>query len=351
MSHSICPSKTSEDTCSVNAECKWISPLKKCRKSRKRAECPQLKIESDCIQNQNCSWRSNTKKCSKKRARKVILTRKPISHESFWNENYSEKITPENRAVLAGTRGMINLQNYDTVINSQERGYRNDGVYIYYNNGLHPLSKNPDEYGSLPEWVETYKEDCGYSYFYDGLIDHNQLVPFKTSDWKIGSSKIMEVNPFRYAYTHVDVTTKLTRKDGAECNLVVPVMISAPWLGGPTGDVKDVGGGDEDNYNVEKFLYKNGAGLKLKYIRDKDRNKILIQPPQSDVIIPSSALEKAEKLVNHSLKSYFEATEYVYFNASGPCLFADDNVTINNVITDKNGFRKVIMLNLKDQSP
>jgi len=270
-----------------------------------------------------------------------IQSSKPMAHESWWEENREDNITPEQRAVLAETRKMDNLQNYDTVINSSTAGYRNNGVFIYYNNGLHPLSGYPDDYGSLPDWVETRKEDCGYSYFSDQLIDHNEYVPFKTSDWEIGPSKITEANPFKYAYTYVYVTTKLMRKDGAQCDLVVPVFISAPWLGGPTDDVKFFGGGGNGNYYSEYLQCKNGDHLEIKYNYDIDRNQILLQPPQSAVVIPHNVLEKAKKLVNDSLKAYFTANNYVYFITNGPCLFLDESV-----LTDKSGFIKVIVLEL-----
>jgi hypothetical protein len=314
-----------------------------------RSACPSLQSESDCAGNGNtdCKWNAKLSKCrkapakraSKKRVVKEIMSRKPIKHESSWVENNEDNIKPEKRAVLAGTKQMVDLQNYDTVINDQEAGYRNHGVFIYYNNGLHPLSWYPDGYGSLPEWVETRKEDCGYSYFNDRLIDHNQFVPFKTSDWKIGSSKTTKANPFKNAYTHVEITTKLMRKDGAKCDLVVPVMISAPWLGGPTDDVREIGSSLSSKHYVDRFEYRNGDMLEIKYIYDKDFKPILEQLPQSAVIIPPSALKKAEKLINDSLKAYFKANKYVYFNADGPCLFSDDGF-----LSDKKRFFKVIPL-------
>ena len=56
----------------------------------------------------------------------------------------------------------------------------NDGVYIYNDNKIFELSDSPDDYGSLPEWVEIRKEDYDHSYFSDYIIDHNTFVPFKT---------------------------------------------------------------------------------------------------------------------------------------------------------------------------
>jgi hypothetical protein len=259
-----------------------------------------------------------------------MQSREPIRHFSSWLKNSED--TPENRAVRAGISQM-NLQNFDTVINEQEVGDRNQGVYIYYNNGLHPLSTHPDDYGTLPEWVETRKEDCGYSYFDDSswqkggpLIDHNTYVPFKTSDWEIGPSQITEANPFSYAYTYVDVTTKLTRRDGAECNVVIAVMISAPSLGGPTDDVREVAGGSENGHNYEVFQYTNGNTLDIDYVYDENRNKTLLEPPVSDIIIPDSVVKIAEKLINDSLKAHFSEHQYVYFDAKSPCLFSGDEI-------------------------
>ena len=266
-------------------------------------------------------------------------TRKPMAHNSYWNENDQDNIVPEERAVLAGTVRMVNLQNYDTVINQKQAGYRNNGVFIYYNNGLHPLSRYPDDYGSLPEWVETHKEDCGYSYFSDYLIDHNNCVPFKTSDWKIGPSNTTEIKPFKFSYTYVNVKTQLTRTDGAECTLVVPVMISAPWLGGPIDDIRSDGSYSSSEENIEKYTYRNGKKLELKFTYDEDYNPVFTQPLNSPVIIPLSTLKEAEKLVNDSLKTYFKKEKYVYFDANGPCLFNEENL-----LYDEQMFQKVIQL-------
>jgi hypothetical protein len=121
------------------------------------------------------------------------------------------------------------------------------------------------------------------------------------------------------------------RKDGAKFDLVVTMMISAPWLGGPTADVRFVGGSNSDAYNVEILSYRNGDTIRLSYKEDDRQNKILLQPPQSAVIISPSAIKKAEKLVNDTLKAYLKANKYVYFGANGPCRFNDDE----NLFTDE----------------
>lgn len=114
---------------------------------------------------------------------KIDVERKPTSFFSRWNAE--ENDTSLNRARKAKTFKFINLRNYDIILNKNETGYRNSGVYIYKDNELHKLSNKPDDYGSLPEWVDIRKEDCGHSYFTDGLIDNNTLIPFKTDEWKI----------------------------------------------------------------------------------------------------------------------------------------------------------------------
>ena len=267
-------------------------------------------------------------------------SRKPRSHESKWTEN--TKITPEIRALRANTRKML-IENYDIVINTNESGFRNYGKFIYYNNGLHHLSSYPDGYGSLPKWVVPFKGDCGFSYFKNYLIDHNSWVPFKTSDWEIGPSKVTEAKPFKYAYTYVDVTTKLMRKDGAECDLVVSVMISAPWLGGPTDDVKHGNDRRDDVNNYEVFEYRNGDTCEIEYMYERETfEKILLAPPQSELIITPSALEKAEKLVNDALVRNFRSNKYVYLLArERACHFVDD---YDEFLRDEHKFKKIIVL-------
>ena len=88
--------------------------------------------------------------------------RKPIGHYLRWEGEYD--------------LGFEDFQDYDVIVNKNKSGYRNEGVYIYYDNKIHTLSDCPDDYGSLPEWVELRKEDLGYSYFSDDLIYHNRYI-------------------------------------------------------------------------------------------------------------------------------------------------------------------------------
>lgn len=78
---------------------------------------------------------------------------------------------------------------FDTILleDHERSGDRNFGVYIFFNNKINPLGTSPklDDYGYLPEEVEVRKEDCGYSYFEDRLIAHNNLVPLQINNWRI----------------------------------------------------------------------------------------------------------------------------------------------------------------------
>ena len=138
---------------------------------------------------------------------KIDVARKPISHSSKWKSDKND--TPFKRAQKAKAFKFINLRNFDIILNKNETGYRNAGVYIYKDNELYELSSYPDDYGSLPEWVDIRKEDCGHSYFSEGLIDNNTLVPFKTNEWKIGSC---------FTVQNKDIQIELHReKDNAKC--------------------------------------------------------------------------------------------------------------------------------------
>jgi hypothetical protein len=253
----------------------------------------------------------------------LFKKRKPMSHEISWDAEYYAKLAPKELAKMVNVASINDLQNYDTVINRNEMGYRNSGVYIYKDNELHSLSTKPDDYGSLPEWVEIRKEDCGHSYFSDYLIDHNTYVPFKTNDWKVGKSYVnSEIKPFKFAYKNIDVKTDLYRpKDGAKATVNYSVMISAPWLGGPT---KDVGYGGGDGINLHRdFIYEDGKSIRIKFTYGKDHSKkYLLEPLNSqskEVNIPKNIIEKATKIVNEKIKSYLKRKKTIYLESVGPC--------------------------------
>ena len=139
-------------------------------------------------------------------------------------------------------------RNFDVVISPSKEGYRNEGISIYLNGKLEPLETDGyDDYGHLPHWVEMNK-DCGNAYFSTkrsqdphalNLIEHNTLFPIKLSDWKMKRSTIPELweqksRFFKFPYKEITVSTEFERKsDGLKIYIDVPVIISAPWLGGP----------------------------------------------------------------------------------------------------------------------
>lgn len=268
----------------------------------KRSVCPSLKSSVECSANLECAWNSKFSKCRKIPAKRVSRTaaaarkapRKPISHLLAWDEK--KDISPEQRAELAGVKTLSDLNNYDIVENEIDGnyGYRNAGKYIYKDNGLYKLAVHIDDYGHLPDWVEVNKEDCGYSYFDTYLIDHNMLIPFKTTEWKIGKSHVSEEDSelsFNGAYKIIDVITELIRKkDGAKAELTVVIILSAPWLGGPTNDIFT------DN---------------LHYLEDKT----------SKVVISQNDLKQAESKANSFLKKLFKTTTVINPECEAPCKF------------------------------
>ena len=247
--------------------------------------------------------------------------RAPISHHSSWEDEQDD--SPVERANKAKINQMIDLQDYDIIINEEEAGYRNDGVYIYKNNQVFELNDYPDDYGSLPEWVEIRKEDCGHSYFSDYLIDHNTFVPFKTCDWEIKQSYIEdEVKPFKFAYCNLVVTTELYRaKDEAKAMVRSSIMISAPWLGGPTDNVRPTTGGSNGKISYNNYVYENGDQLTIKYVYDQNYEyKLLPEVGQneSEITIPPNIIIEAINNINHQFQDYFKSREVVYFESESP---------------------------------
>jgi hypothetical protein len=254
--------------------------------------------------------------------------RGPVRHELIWNEEGN--LSPTERFTLANVSESFDLQNYDIIVNIKEFGYRNTGVYIYNDGGIHSLSSFPDDYGSLPEWVEVRKEDCGFSYFKDYLIEHNSYIPFQTDKWEVVNTFVNSYThtPFKYAYKDIEIITGLSRKsDGAMATISTAIRISAPWLGGPTANVKqNVSGSKSQTEYYEKFEYENGELLNINYaiIGDNYYQKELMEPLRSHVLevsIPEYIIEKAETMVHSMLTKRFQEPTTVYFEAVGKCEF------------------------------
>ena len=122
----------------------------------------------------------------------------------------------------------------------------------------------------------------------------NTWFPFKTNDWEIGKSYVdEEIKPFKFAYEYINVKTDLHRpKDGAKATVNYSVMISAPWLGGPTKDVEVGGGGKTGINSHSNYYYENGKTITIEFTYSKDYSKqYLLEPLRSqskEVNIPKN---------------------------------------------------------------
>jgi len=249
------------------------------------------------------------------------ISRPPVEHSSCWDEEDEENLIPAQRAARAATNSIPKLKNYDTVVNEEKIGYRNEGVYIFNNGGLHLLSPFPDDYGSLPEWVEVRKEDCGHSYFENFLIDHNTFVPFPTRVWQVGKTshddkKCLDITTPHGPYTKEPFVTELHREDGAKALVRCDVMMSAPWLGGPERDVSHNGGGGSDSGFYIDYEYENGETIRVHQDFYAER--------EPSVTVPKKVIIDAEKIVNQRFRQFFESREIIYFECTGPCEFETD---------------------------
>jgi hypothetical protein len=255
--------------------------------------------------------------------------RAPIMFETSW-ESQQDELTPEQRGVFANIQDMDGLQNFDVIVNLNEQGYRNTGTYVYKDNGVYPLSDYPDDYGTLPEWVEVRKEDCGFSYFRDYLIDHNTYVPFRTNEWEICNSFVdtTTLRPFKFAYTDIEIITGICRKsDGATANISTTIRISAPWLGGPTSNTKPNGSGTtgKASEHYESFVYENGNQHQFKFKYGGEASLKQLTEPLNEcaiaVHIPTHIVELAEHKVHTMITQRFQQPETMYLEAYGDCKF------------------------------
>ena len=263
------------------------------------------------------------------------IDRPPKGHRCAWSEILGEDddftvspdgtpfITPGERARRALTTEMEDLREYDIVFNDSEGDYRNEGCYIYYNTGLHILSLYPDEYGSLPEWVVVRKEDCGYSYFHDGLVAHNSFVPFSPSEWRVGETKCSREDSKIYPafLPHKDEvfeTNIVREEDGAIAVIRSSIVFSAPWKGGLERDAKSMGGEKSGPMQYSDYEYENGETLTI----TQDHQQWPPKHGQQVINISEETIKEAEALVNQRFRSRFGTGETIYFDCIGPCEFS-----------------------------
>nr|QDY52344.1 hypothetical protein 6_56 [Mimiviridae sp. ChoanoV1] len=233
----------------------------------------------------------------------MSLIRKPISHYLSWENDFESN----------SLKDIKDLQDYDVIINEKQKGYRNNGIYIYYDKNIYNLNDYPDDYGCLPEWVELRKEDLGHSYFSDELIYHNTFVPIIISEWKIIYVKIdsEKLQPFQYYYKRVEVEIEFHReRDGAKFTLHTPIIFSATKFNGPrdvyiykSAQMRDSGG-----YML--FEYLNGENVKyfFNYNNKYSLDKKMIDACSyglTDVIITEEHKQDAISLIKEKIDLYW----------------------------------------------
>jgi hypothetical protein len=104
-------------------------------------------------------------------------------------------------------------------------------------------------------------------------------------------------------------------------------MLSAPWLGGPVGDVREGQAGRGWN----RYEYADGTDLTILHDkRDEFGNYTLSEPHHSvsdEVRVPNNVVEIALARAAQYIRHRFETEEVVYLEASGPCRFTLDELT------------------------
>lgn len=210
------------------------------------------------------------------------------------------------------------LKNYDIIIDKNEKEeneYRNQGKYIYHNGKTYKLSKYPDDYGNLPEWTELRKEDLGYSYFEDGLIDYNTYVPINFKDWKIGETRFKSdyIKPLgKFSHTAYTLTDFFRKKDGAKFILEVPIVFSNTKLGGPNQHYTIFSSSNYSYGGSITYQYASGEKHTCKYHYD-------CAYPNSKLHLTPENEKNAFYMVQKGIKNEFEKNPITYFSMCGPC--------------------------------
>ena len=281
------------------------------------------------------------------------MSRQPKYYEWSWNsddieypnnpENENDKIEAQKiyeDIVENIDSNIINkLQDYDVIGNKKLTGYRNNGVYIYYNKGIYNLSDRPDDYGSLPKWVKLQK-DLGWSYFNNYLIDHNYCTPFKTSEWEICHSYVKKDN-IKLPMYNCEIVTNIKRNDGVEAIILSVVNISFPSMGGPSHDIitGTSGGGSETWYRN----YTDRHGDQFKITSYKQTGKVIVSRGEDEIEVDqeqritmkSNITLEACIVTNNKIKDKFNKNEYLYFEAFSEREFDDSWYRYETVIAAK----------------
>jgi hypothetical protein len=228
---------------------------------------------------------------------------------------------------------VAHINDYDIVVNEQEAGYRNNGVYIFKDGKICDLGYVPDDYGCLPEWVKLSKHDFGYSYFSECMIDHNCYVPFKPLEWIMGESYIETPSTlnFQFYYKEVPIITDFYRKkDGATIKLTINVMFSLTDIGGPADHMTEGGGGGNGSENYS-YYYVNGEKITLRYTSGwKDGSYAPTLPNDitcPEVVILESEINDAITMLRKLLSSL---KNIIYLDCTGPCEVSLDTFPVKD---------------------
>ena len=72
----------------------------------------------------------------------------------------------------------IRIKDGDIIENLMHSGYRNNGKYIWWKGKVCELSDDPDDYGTLPRYVQISDENGFTPYHWIDVIDHNSYIWF-----------------------------------------------------------------------------------------------------------------------------------------------------------------------------
>ena len=146
---------------------------------------------------------------------------------------------------------------------------------------------------------------------------------------------------FKFAYTDIEIVTGICRKsDRATASISTSIRISAPWLGGPIGNIKPDGSGTtgKSNEYYEMFKYENGNQHKIKFKYGGEPSLRQLTEPLNEcalaVHIPTHIVELAEHKVHTMISQRFQQPKTMYLEAYGDCKFVAET---SNFPTQWNG--------------
>ena len=100
-----------------------------------------------------------------------------VSVNAEYYDYATDKVISEMRKVIK--RDNIKVFDGDIIENAMDPGYgyRNNGKFVWWNDDIHELSDYPDDYGTLPRFVQI-SDDRFNPYYWVEAMDHNSYVWF-----------------------------------------------------------------------------------------------------------------------------------------------------------------------------